>query len=154
MDDNVGIKQDFISERERMALDRALSESPPTPGSALELAMRFHEAYERLAPRFGYETKTETREFDPQAPNGRLMIAVCREIIEQNADLERTARSDGTLQDFVGCDNQSPCEMQSRTNRIAEGQGETAEGRTGSATLPTGVITANFVVNSEDESEG
>ena len=85
MSDNVGINQDFISERERMALDRTLSESPPTPGSALELAMRFHEAYERLAPRFGYATKTETRKFDPQTPNGRLMIAVCREIIEQNA---------------------------------------------------------------------
>ena len=52
---------------------------------ALELAMRFHEAYERLAPRFGYETRAETREFDPQTPNGRLMLAVCREIIEQNA---------------------------------------------------------------------
>ena len=62
----------------------ALNTSPPTSGSALELAMRFHEAYERLAPRFGYETKAETREFDPQTPNGRLMIAVCREIIEHN----------------------------------------------------------------------
>lgn len=85
----MGIKQDFISERDRMALDRALSESPPTPGSALELAMRFHEAYERLAPRFGYETRAETREFDPQTPNGRLMLAVCREIIEQNKENTR-----------------------------------------------------------------
>ena len=59
--------------------------SAQSPDSALELAMRFHEAYERLAPRFGYETKAETREFDPQTPNGRLMIAVCREIIEHNA---------------------------------------------------------------------
>lgn len=52
--------------------------------SALALAIRFHEAYERLAPRFGYETRPETRKFDPQSPNGRLMVAVCREIIEQN----------------------------------------------------------------------
>lgn len=60
-------------------------ESSPTPDSAMELAIRFHEAYERLAPRYKYETKPETREFDPQTPNGRLMIAVCREIIERNA---------------------------------------------------------------------
>ena len=44
------------------------------------LARRFHEIYERLAPSFGYETRKETREFDPTTPNGRLMIAVCSEI--------------------------------------------------------------------------
>lgn len=58
--------------------------SPASAGSALALAIRFHEAYERLAPRFGYETRPETRNFDPQSQNGRLMVAVCREIIEQN----------------------------------------------------------------------
>lgn len=41
------------------------------------LARRFHEVYERLAPSFGYETRAETRQFDPTTPNGRLMIAVC-----------------------------------------------------------------------------
>ena len=44
------------------------------------LARRFHETYERLAPSFGYETRTETRQFDPTTPNGRLMIAVCSEL--------------------------------------------------------------------------
>lgn len=39
-------------------------------------AREFHEAYERLAPQFGYETRPETREFDPNSPNGRLMMAV------------------------------------------------------------------------------
>ncbi|WP_439448682.1 hypothetical protein [Stenotrophomonas sp. ATs4] len=39
-------------------------------------AREFHEAYERLAPQFGYETRPETREFDPYSPNGRLMMAV------------------------------------------------------------------------------
>lgn len=48
---------------------------------ALNLARRFHEAYERLAPDFGYTTKPETREFDEDTPNGRLMIAVCAEIL-------------------------------------------------------------------------
>jgi len=46
----------------------------------LAMAERFHEAYERLAPQFGYETREETRQFDPASPNGRLMIAVCEEI--------------------------------------------------------------------------
>ena len=45
-----------------------------------ELARRFHEIYERLAPSFGYETRTETRAFEPTTPNGRLMIAVTDEI--------------------------------------------------------------------------
>jgi hypothetical protein len=49
----------------------------------LDLARRFHEAYERLAPQFGYETRVETREFDPASPNGRLMVAVCQEIIRE-----------------------------------------------------------------------
>lgn len=58
--------------------------------SAEELARQFHEIYERLAPFFGYETRTETRAFDPTTPNGRLMIAVCGEIdIAASAELER-----------------------------------------------------------------
>ena len=50
----------------------------------LALAKRFHDTYERLAPSFGYETRTETREFDPDSPNGRLMIAVCAEVMGHN----------------------------------------------------------------------
>lgn len=46
------------------------------------LALLFHELYEKKAPQFGYETKTETREFDPESPNGKLMIAVAHEINE------------------------------------------------------------------------
>ena len=47
----------------------------------LEAACLFHATYERLAPSFGYETRKETREFDPESPNGKLMIAVCREVL-------------------------------------------------------------------------
>lgn len=49
--------------------------------TAQALAERFHEAYERLAPSFGYTTRTETRAFDPQSANGRLMVAVCQELL-------------------------------------------------------------------------
>lgn len=48
-----------------------------------DLAVLFHETYERLAPTFGYATREETRQFDENSPNGRLMIAVCREIMER-----------------------------------------------------------------------
>jgi hypothetical protein len=47
---------------------------------AKAMAIRFHETYERLAPSFGYETRKETRAFDPESPNGKLMIAVCGEV--------------------------------------------------------------------------
>ncbi len=40
-----------------------------------------HRAYERLAPSFGYETRQETRAFDPESKNGRLMVAVCGELM-------------------------------------------------------------------------
>jgi hypothetical protein len=49
----------------------------------LDLAKLFHETYERLAPSFGYTTRPETREFDPESPNGRLMVAVCGEILQR-----------------------------------------------------------------------
>jgi len=44
------------------------------------MARRFHEAYERLAPQFGYETRSDTRKWHPDTPNGKLMIAVMREL--------------------------------------------------------------------------
>jgi len=46
----------------------------------LALAVLFHVTYERLAPQKGYETRTETRVFDPESSNGKLMIATCAEI--------------------------------------------------------------------------
>lgn len=44
---------------------------------AYVLARQFHETYELLAPSFGYETREETKQFNPYTPNGKLMIAVC-----------------------------------------------------------------------------
>jgi hypothetical protein len=48
----------------------------------VELAILFHNIYERLAPSFGYETRLDTKSFDANTPNGMLMIAVCKEIIK------------------------------------------------------------------------
>ena len=55
-----------------------------------EWAILFHDTYERLAPQFGYETRNETRKFDPSTPNGKLMIAVCSEVV-------KAARVEGQL---------------------------------------------------------
>jgi hypothetical protein len=52
-------------------------------GRAEMLARDFHETYERLAPSFGYETRKETRQFDPSTPNGCLMIAVCSALLRK-----------------------------------------------------------------------
>ena len=49
----------------------------------LDLAILFHETYERLAPEYDYETRKETRAFDPDTPNGQLMQAVCGEIMDR-----------------------------------------------------------------------
>jgi len=53
----------------------------PTRLAPEELARQFHDAYERLAPSFGYETRADTKQFDPESKNGRLMIAVCDVIL-------------------------------------------------------------------------
>jgi len=49
----------------------------------LELAILFHETYERLAPSFGYETRSDTKLFDPESKNGLLMVAVCGEVLDR-----------------------------------------------------------------------
>ncbi len=53
-----------------------------------EIAKRFHEAYERLAPSFGYETRKDTKAFDAESANGKLMTAVCQEVGDR---IEKTA---------------------------------------------------------------
>lgn len=64
---------------------------------AEELARQFHEAYERLAPSFGYETRKESAVPWDDVPeqNRSLMVAVCAEVLsdrvlaaEQHAQAE------------------------------------------------------------------
>ena len=59
-----------------------------------QITRQFHDVYERLALQFGYETREDTKVFDPQSQNGRLMIAVCAEVIgeiERERDEARAA---------------------------------------------------------------
>lgn len=60
-----------------------------------KLARQFHTLYESMAPGFGYETRTETREFDPESNNGKLMIAVCSVI--QGMHAARITQAHGEL---------------------------------------------------------
>jgi len=53
--------------------------------SATRLARRFHALYEGLAPEFGYETREQTKRFDPASVNGQLMIAVCASLLQEAA---------------------------------------------------------------------
>ena len=53
----------------------------------------FHDTYERLAPSFGYETREDTKLFDPESKNGKLMMAVCKLVIDKA--LEATAKAYG-----------------------------------------------------------
>jgi hypothetical protein len=53
-----------------------------TPDEAWALAQKFHEIYERLAPIFGYATRTSSRKPWAEVPvvNQQLMAATCAEI--------------------------------------------------------------------------
>lgn len=53
------------------------------PTAAEQLAVLFHDQYETLAPKFGYETRPDTKKFDPKTPNGKLMVAVAKEVLKQ-----------------------------------------------------------------------
>lgn len=65
-----------------------------TPDEVLALARKMHDDYERWAPDFGYATREDTRQFDPESPNGRLMLRVVSALIAEveARTLERAAQ--------------------------------------------------------------
>lgn len=65
-------------------INRPADEAPIATPDARDIARKFHNAYERLAPAFGYETRSDTKVFDPASDNGRLMIAVIGEVVISN----------------------------------------------------------------------
>jgi hypothetical protein len=60
--------------------------------TAAQLAQRFHELYEELAPAHGYETRKESAVPWDQVPqkNRTLMIAVCERILAEIAFVQYT----------------------------------------------------------------
>jgi hypothetical protein len=79
------------------ALPNTRASAAPAPhreSQALRVARAFHEAYERLAPLNGYETRKDTRHFDPNTANGRTMLAVVTELLR--TDVIR-ARQEGNI---------------------------------------------------------
>lgn len=67
-------------------------------------ARKFHDTYEKLAPEYGYETRSDTKKFDPSSQNGRLMIAVVNGIVKQieNNAYEQAAEVARGKKTFVG----------------------------------------------------
>jgi hypothetical protein len=62
------------------------------PSEAENLARRFHELYEEMAPRFSYETRRASAvPWDLVPENNRLlMVAVCTAILKERAAAERS----------------------------------------------------------------
>lgn len=68
----------------------AVAPEPTSVGmEPVAIARLFHETYERFSATFGYETRADTKAFDPKSSNGLLMIAVCKEVVsDQLATLQ------------------------------------------------------------------
>lgn len=47
----------------------------------LEITKKFHDTYEKLASEYTYETREDTKVFDINSNNGKLMYAVVNEIV-------------------------------------------------------------------------
>lgn len=47
----------------------------------LEITKKFHDTYEKLASEYTYETREDTRVFDINSNNGKLMYATVNEIV-------------------------------------------------------------------------
>lgn len=87
-----------------------------------ELAQRFHETYERLAPQFGYEPRAETSVpwDEVPEPNKSLMIAVAAEILLDDHIIEFTEDGGWAIQHPLACrPNLLDCEIH---RRFAEGR--------------------------------
>ena len=78
----------FCGHKSRVVCKTCAKPAEPAPepvttrlSDGYPIARAFHDTYERLAPQFGYETRADTKQFDPTTPNGKLMVAVCAEML-------------------------------------------------------------------------
>lgn len=74
-----------------------------TPEPKESLAECFHNLYEKYAPEFGYETRKDTKKFDPESPNGLLMTKVCHEIISSTLKEAQEEYKDKILATIENC---------------------------------------------------
>ena len=59
----------------------------------LEITKKFHDMYEKLASEYTYETREDTKVFDINSNNGKLMYATVNEIVssilKENQELKK-----------------------------------------------------------------
>ena len=59
----------------------------------LEITKKFHDTYEKLSKEYGYETREDTKVFDINSNNGKLMYATVNEIVspilKENQELKK-----------------------------------------------------------------
>jgi hypothetical protein len=81
--DAIALRDMLIEHYPLQTTPAVINPAAPATTSAEGLAQRFHEAYERLAPSFGYETRPESATAWANVPdnNRSLMVAVCAEVL-------------------------------------------------------------------------
>lgn len=75
----------------------------------LEIAKEFHDTYEKLASEYTYETREDTKVFDINSNNGKLMYATVNEIVspilKENKILKENAENNDKVVDKVNWEN-------------------------------------------------
>ena len=76
----------------------------------LEITKEFHDTYEKLASEYTYETREDTKVFDINSNNGKLMYATVNEIVspilKENKILRENAENNDKVVDKVNWENQ------------------------------------------------
>ena len=76
----------------------------------LEITKEFHDTYEKLASEYTYETREDTKVFDINSNNGKLMYATVNEIVspilKENKILKENAENNDKVVDKVNWENQ------------------------------------------------
>ena len=75
----------------------------------LEITKKFHDTYEKLANEYTYETREDTKVFDINSNNGKLMYATVNEIVspilKENKILRENAENNDKVVDKVNWEN-------------------------------------------------
>lgn len=69
----------------------------------LEITKKFHDTYEKLASEYTYETREDTKVFDINSNNGKLMYATVNEIV--SPILKENKKQKEVIDKAIGCIN-------------------------------------------------